>query len=699
MQKLITMQKLLISCLVLSASFTAAASDRAFTNGSQKLIVDNSTGAVTIVSGNDTIVKGNLPAWGLVDASFDAVPRSSDSAAIKHVPYIGLGETVRYPESLKNVKVTSRKISDTHGDALRVSVTGNYEGEKATVDYDLYPEFVMTRLSVEAPAGKKGDFALNYLAPVFTRQPFTFADRTGNYFISVPYDNDAWVRYANTPFGDKLPASYEAAAFFNADTRQGLVIGSVEHDIWKSGVSAATDDNAAITSLEVFGGITSDLTRDRRYHGAVKGATVKSPRMILIPATDWRDGLELFADQCALTAPSIPAKGPRPFGWNSWGKLQTKINFDKAIEVSDFIHDNLQNRGFFDADSSVVVNLDAFWDFGFKPEQHREFVAHCKANGQKAGIYYCPFTDWGGNPESVVGEAPEYKMKDLYVTVDGQPVKFDGAPALDPTHPATKARIKKQLEQFIDWGYEYVKIDFMAHGAYESDNYYDPAVTTGVQAYNQGMAYIDSINDGKMWLNLSIAPLFPTNYAHSRRISCDAWGKVTDTEYVLNALTYGWWLDHLYHYNDADHVVYEGSSDGENRMRITSSALTGVYFLGDDMSNGGDDAVKERIVRNTGNRDINEMARRCKSFRPVEHALGTKSADMFTYDTDDCIYLAVFNFTNEPAVKSLPLRRLGLSETKTYKAKELWSQDPVDMQATLNAAVPALDVKVYRIEK
>lgn len=668
------MQKLLLSCLIFSSPLCIFATGKTYSHDGRQLTVDNATGAVTIVAEGDTIIKANIPAWGLDD-------------------------DVRRPDALKNVKSSSKKISDVHGDALRVTVTGEYETEKATVDYDIYPGFILTRLTVDSPAKQRDNFALNYLAPVATRQPYQFTDRAGNYAVSVPYDNDAWVRYTNTPFGDEIPASYEVAALFNADTRKGLVIGSVEHDIWKSGIKTATDGNASITSLEAFGGITSELTRDKRSHGYVHGKTVKSPRIILIPTDDWRDGLELFADQCALFAPSVPSKGERPFGWNSWGKLQTKITYDKAIEVSDFIHDNLMNRGFHGADGSVVVDLDAFWDFGFKPEQHRQFVEHCRANGQKAGIYYCPFTDWGGNPDAVVGEMPEYKIGDLYIRVDGEPVKFDGAPALDPTHPATKARIKRQLEQFIDWGYEYVKIDFMAHGAYESDRHFDPTVTTGTQAFNQGMAFIDSINDNRMWINLSIAPLFPANYAHSRRISCDAWNSVKDSEYVLNALTYGWWLDHLYHNNDADHVVYENTSDGENRMRITSSAITGVYFLGDDMSKGGLDDTKERIIRNTGNRELNAMARNCKSFRPVEHGTGTGAADMFTNEDDKYIYVAIFNFTERPVEKTLPLRRIGLPEATDFQAMELWSHDPATIRGAINAAIPAKDVKVYRIEK
>lgn len=667
------MHKLLISCLILTVPAIGFSAEKSYSHNGKEVLVDNTTGAVTIVAQNDTLIKGNLPAWGL-------------------------DREVRRPDALQKVKISSRNISDVHGDALRVSVAGFFDNEKATVDYDIYSNFVLTRLSVEAVKSKE-NLTLNYLAPISTRQAYQFTDRAGNYALSVPYDNDAWVRYTTTAFGDSIPMAYNVAAIFNADTRKGLIVGAVEHDVWKSGIQTITDSIASIVSLDAFGGVTSELTRDRRSHGHVSAKVVKSPRIILISTDDWRDGMELYADQCAAYAPAIPSRGSRPFGWNSWGKLQTKITYNKAIEVSDFIHDNLQDKGFQDADGKVCINLDAFWDFGFKQHQHREFVAHCKANGQMAGIYFCPFTDWSGRPESVVGEAPEYKNKDMYIRVNGEPVKFDGAPALDPTHPATKARIKKTLEQFIEWGYEYVKIDFMAHGAYESDTYYDPSITTGTQAYNHGMAYIDSIVDNRMWINLSIAPLFPANYAHSRRISCDAWNKVKDTEYVLNALSSGWWLDRVYHYNDADHVVYEGATDGENRMRITSSAITGVYFLGDDFSDRGRKDTKNRAIKNSGNRAINAMARNCKSFRPVEHAVGTAAADMFVNSDDKFIYVAIFNFTDKPVEKTLSLRRIGLSEATDYRAVELWSGDSHKLRGAINTHIAPLDVKVFRIRK
>ncbi len=582
------------------------------------------------------------------------------------------------------------------GKQKTVIISGKKGGTTATQRINFYPgkEFVTTELEIANPTGLESRF----MAPVYVTENCDVFDRTGNSIVFVPYDNDAWVRYSLTPFGRPAPESYEVTAIVNADTREGIVVGSVEHDTWKTGIKVAADSHCAIDSLVVYGGIATNLTRDIIAHGKVKGKRVKSPLMLVGRFADWRDGMESFADMCATMAPRIESRGNRPFGWNSWGKLQTKITFDKAMEVSEFISDNLQKQSFAN-DGVVYIGLDAFWDFGFKPEQHKVFVQQCRARGQKAGIYYCPFTDWGKNPEATVSEMPQYKFKDLYLYGDGKILEFDGAYALDPTHPGTRARIKRQLEEFKEWGYEYVKIDFMAHGAYESDRHFNPDVTTGVQAYNKGMQFIDSVADGKFWINLSIAPLFPANYAHSRRIGCDAWADINNTEYTLNALTYGWWLDRVYHYNDADHIVLEGVTDGENRARVTSSAITGVYLLGDDMSYEGDAAVKARIRRNITNPAINRMARECKSFRPIELGSGDRAADAFCFETPECVYVAMFNFLDRSAERKLPLRRIGLSEGEAYKATELWSNDSMTINGEIDTEIPGKDVKVFRIEK
>lgn len=654
-----------------AASGVMSGAVKDFTVAPWNLSVDTADGSVSLSRDGHKVVSGSVARWSL------------DSAG-------------RSFADMRGISVKASSLDDKFGRGTVVTLSGSLGKEKAVQKIYLYPgsDYVMTDLTVSNPDG----VALNHMAPVNVTRSYEVFSRPGNNIVFVPYDNDAWVRYRVDPFGQASPESYEVSAIFNTDTREGIILGSVEHDVWKTGVKTVTSGPTAIDSLSVYGGAWSTLTRDVRSHGAVKGKSVKSPRIMVGRFDDWRTGMETFADLCAVESPKIPSRGERPFGWNSWGKLQTKINHANATQTSDFIGGSLQPASFISADSTVYVGLDAFWDFGLDRQQLRDFADRCHARGQKAGIYFCPFTDWGKNPEAVVGEAPEYKYKDLYLYHNGEILTFDGAYALDPTHPAVKKRIERQVKEFVDWGYDFMKIDFMAHGAYEADSHFDPGVTTGVQAYNRGMQIIDSVADGKLWINLSIAPLFPAQYAHSRRIGCDAWADINNTEYSLNALTYGWWLDRVYHYNDADHIVMEGVTDGENRARLTSSAITGLFFLGDDLSETGNPAVKAKVLRTATNPDINEMARRCKSFRPVEHGHGDRAADMFQYTVGDTMYVAIFNYYDRSARKSLPLHRLGLSGGKEYRADELWSHDPLTLSGTMEIEVPAKDVKVLRIK-
>ena len=326
-------------------------------------------------------------------------------------------------------------------------------------------------------------------------------------------------------------------------------------------------------------------------------------------------------------------------------------------------------------------------------------ILHCKANGQKAGIYFTPFSDWGKDPEAYINGNSGYKCKDAYLYANGKTQNMvAGGLAMDPTHPAIKERIRETAERFKRLGYEYIKIDFLTHGCAEADYYYDPEVQTGMQAYNKGMAYLLEQMEG-MYITMAISPLFPSQYAHSRRIACDAWAGIGDTEYTLNSLTYGWWLNQVYTYNDPDHLLLEPVSDGENRARITSGVITGIFMNGDDLSYiSGIQVAKDKARKFLTNEDINAIAKMGKSFRPVNGNMD--GADfLFMHDTGKEVYLTAFNYSGYDLTYDLPLSRLGLRESSTYKAKELWSGKEVKFKKNVRVCIPKKDVLVFRITR
>jgi alpha-galactosidase len=551
-------------------------------------------------------------------------------------------------------------------------------------------DFVLTDFTLESSVG----IASNYMAPVNVEYVNTVAGAGDVRALFVPFDNDKWVRYQSHPLNFTKLTSYEATAIFNNNSRRGLVVGSVEHDRWKTGIEMSVGKNNSLNSLVCYGGAADELTRDSRPHGVLKGKVIKSPKIFIGYFNDWRTGLEAYADVNASIAPPRTWNKAVPFGWNSWGVLQFHLTYDKAMEVSDFFKNNLQNNHFVNPDNILYIGLDSGWN-SFTEEQLKAFVQKCKENGQVAGIYWTPFTDWGKNKDRKIKDAPQYEYKDVYLYANGKPQDLDGAYAIDPTHPAIEEQMKATADLFHRCGFEYVKVDFMTHGALEADRWNNPEVTTGIQAYNYGLKLLDKYF-GDMYINLSISPIFPSQYAQSRRIACDAWNKIKDTEYTLNAVSYGWWIDRVYQFNDADHVVLQQATEGENRARITSAVITGLFITGDDFSGGGSEEGKEKAKKFLTNADVIAVAKG-ESFRPLE-GNGERSENQFVHtDKEGNVYYAVFNYGEAPITFALPVARIGINVQKFKSIKELWSGEMLNEKVVIN--IQPKDVKLIMFQK
>jgi alpha-galactosidase len=588
--------------------------------------------------------------------------------------------------------LTVKSLNDLFGKGSLLQVT--YRDEKLPTliqSFYQYPgkDYLLTDFTLEAASG---NISSNYMAPINLGDMTQMLGDGEKRALFVPFDNDKWIRFQSHPLDFTSLTSYETTAVFNGSTRKGLVVGSVEHDFWKSAVIMNNTNNTY--TLTCYGGAADSTTRDLLPHGTKEGHVIKSPKVMLGVFSDWRTGMEAYGAANATIAPAKPWKKAMPMGWNSWGVLQFKINYQKALEVSDFFHDNLQPHHFVNSDSEVVIGLDSGWD-SFTEEQLKDFVQHCKANGQMAGIYWTPFTDWGKRPDATVKEAPQYQFKDIYLYANGKPQDLDGAYAIDPTHPAIEQRMQKVAALFHRCGFQYVKVDFMAHGAINADKWYNPQIKSGIAAYNYGMQLLDKYF-GDMYINLSIAPIFPSQYAQSRRIACDAWNKIKDSEYTLNAVSYGWWINKVYRFNDADHVVLQQASEGENRARVTSAVVTGLFISGDDFSKDGSEEGKAKAIQFLTNAEVNAAAMG-HSFRPVE-GTGGRSEDQFMMtDAGGNTYYAVFNYTENERSIPLPVERLGLHANKRYSVRDLWSHTNID--ATQSISIPAKDVRFLKISK
>jgi hypothetical protein len=611
--------------------------------------------------------------------------------------YAGVTLNTGYVEGLNYSNRTWSVVASNE-----VSVIAHAAGSPDMTQYFTLdqPDSFLTRVTMTG-----ANLSANWMGPVVvsTNGGVNIGVTNDNRALFVPFDNDHSVSYNSEGINGSDTGS-EVGAFYDNTSRHGLVVGSVTHDTWKTGVYWSGANNQ-LNQLNVFGGLTSHWTWDVMPHGSVTGNTISSPVIFVGFGDDWRKTIENYADENTKFVPRLPWTNGVPFGWNSWGVIQTGINYASAIAVSDAIHTNLQNNHFTNA-GTVYVNLDSYWnnlwtDYG--GSQLQSFVAHCHANGQKAGIYFTPFAFWGNATDATnywvpVGYPPNYNLyrfSDILLRDShGNVIANDNGLAIDPTHPGTRGYLDYYVYWFTNWGFDYVKLDYLSHGSLEGVHY-DPAVATGIQAYNQGMQYLYNALAGKMFISESIAPIFPYQYAHSRRIACDAEAsRISNTAYTMNAVSCGWWVDHLYQFNDPDLMVFgNGANINENQSRLINCAITGLFLDGDSLTNAASVAAAQNCLTNQA---INDVARAGRTFRPVDGATGTGAADILARPDGKNWDIAVFNYYSGSYGETVNLASAGLPPG-IFVATNLWNGTTMTVSNSFSLTLNAAQAGLFRL--
>lgn len=451
----------------------------------------------------------------------------------------------------------------------------------------------------------------------------------------------------------------------------------MDFSIWKNAVTCSGNDAKTLCAES---GVADRGTHDTVPHGSLSANSVSSAPFCILYGPDYRRLLELYGDILSSDR-KLTWNGGVPFGFNSWAGLEFRLNEENFRETGHFLGNTLRPSGY-ENQGCNYVNMDNGWqnlDIG----RLRDITEKLHQNGQKAGIYDAPFIFSGEDPGQEIPGAPGHTYEEILLRDSKGHLlpKLDGSRALDVTHPVWKQQMKWKLDRFVSWGFDYIKMDFLSHGAAEG-SHYDKTVRTGRQAIAIGYQWItDNLAKERIgrdfFISLSIAPLFPHGYGHARRIACDAFGTNEDVEYTLNGETYGWWQNgRLYSFNDPDHIclfrsfdMERNSSVGEARARYTASVIAGtVMMISDDY---GCPEARERTLRFCTDKAVNAVARSGVAFCPVSSAGGSASA-AYTALINGRHYLAVFHWLEKEEETTVDLERAQLQPGTVWK--ELWSK-------------------------
>ncbi|MFC5193156.1 Ig-like domain-containing protein [Algoriphagus aquatilis] len=670
-----------------SFSYSPLASDQSYQNFTG---IFDPTNSVSMAFGaNNSVVYDKITRT--YDVVFNGVEIISDAiASVKN------GSTTLNSTAYTSVSTASTAINDGFGAGTKhtLTLTGTGMPQMQQIFYT-YPakDYFFTEVLITGSA-----LTSNYMSPLSSTKA-TIQSTGDNRTLFVPFDNDAWITYnAKSMSTNTTNTSSEIGAVYDNTSRKGLVVGSVEQNVWKTGIKT-TGTGASLSELVVWGGYTEQaVTRDARAHGTISGATLKSPKIFVGYYSDFRMGMEDYAKSKAIAEPRYLFNwtGGTPFGWNSWGVIQSQLTLSKSKAVVDYFANKIPA---FRNDNTAYINLDSYWD-NLTPggltgdfSQLTEFVNYCKSKGLQPGIYWAPFVDWGKTSRQIEGSSHNYT--EAWAKVNGAYHDFDGCRALDPTHPGTKQRIAHLIGRFKASGFTMIKIDFIGHAAIEADSYYDPTVKTGMQAFNQGMKYLIDQLAGQMLVYVAISPNVVTSqYAHMRRVACDAMSSIGNTENTLNSTSYGWWQSHMYNFIDADHMVFGNETEGTNRARFTSGLVTGTPILGDDFSTTG--VWDSRIQNYTQNQELLDISRSKTAFQPIEANTGTNASELFVKQIGSYVYVAIVNYGTSSKTFNVNLGRVGLSTSSSYSVKELYMGTTSTVTGSLSVTIPASDSRIYR---
>jgi hypothetical protein len=250
-------------------------------------------------------------------------------------------------------RVTSKAKQDLLGQTTEVTVlhSGRF-GVELRQTFQVYNSEIIVQLDLLDPS-KKGT---NQIAPIVSGS-LTFPKQGSTHSLFVPYDNDKYSRFSSDAWNhgrDSGDVSNEVGAIYDDTTRTGLVVGSIDHDTWKSGVRFIREGGLRVTA-----GITNRFTHDTQPHGTVLGNEVKSPRFVIGRYDDWRVGLERFGDINASVKPPLKWKGEVPFGWNSWSGHKSSVQAQDVDTALEFIRDEIPD---FRSGGTAFINIDSYWD-------------------------------------------------------------------------------------------------------------------------------------------------------------------------------------------------------------------------------------------------------------------------------------------------------------------------------------------------
>lgn len=272
-----------------------------------------------------------------------------------------------------------------------------------------------------------------------------------------------------------------------------VTLAFLDHETYLSRFDVAFDDTARLSAVCPGDGVTIP-----------PGGTRRSATLRIDATRSVEDALAAAAD---AVGDRMGARVPEtaPTGWCSWYHYFTGV-------TEDAVRTNLTALEEWDVPVDVVQVDDgyetAFGDWRSLESGFSDMPGlsdDIETAGYRPGLWLAPF--YVQADSELAATHPDW-----LVTEDGEPVdageRHGPMYGLDTTHPEARAWLQETFETVVDdWGFSYLKLDFLYAAALPGDRHDD--VTRG-EAYRRGLETIRAaVGDDTFILGCG-APTFPS---------------------------------------------------------------------------------------------------------------------------------------------------------------------------------------------
>ncbi len=474
--------------------------------------------------------------------------------------------------------------------------------------------------------------------------------------------------------------SWWNAGLFSGYDKEGLAIGYLENNSCLGNllISKTASDQVSFLAESVFA--PEFILKP--------GTTISSNRLMITIAPNPYEALENYATAVGKINKSRTHSILN--GWCSWFYTLAKVSEEEVVSNAEFAASHLRQYGldYIQIDEGYQ-KYHGDWEGNERfPHGMKWLADKIKQNGFKAGIWISPYVI--SEPAEVFQKHPDWLVKgpDGHLQRVGPWPENSNAPAdenpkrycLDITHPEAAKWLHDLIDRIAnDWGYEMIKIDFVAWSILAAKQYHDSSLSSA-QVYRKGMEIMRMAAGDKCHI-LECGPgAITAGLIDSMRIEADvnygfknaAW----DTYFLHPSCSASASAKRYYFHrhtwiNDVDHVCLDLLNNQQSEAAATIIALSGGnMFSGDRLTQL--DGYKLEIIR----RILPSFGQAAVPVDLFDGEMQSVFAMKINKPFAEWTIAGFFNASlTETIEKKFSLKRLWLKPGTTYLAFNFWKQE------------------------